>query len=77
MEEMTLTIEGMSCGGCVQRVRNALARLPGVQVRQVEVGRATVGIDPNVATAESVRSAIARAGFKPQDTGVMPGTPER
>ena len=40
MENMRLQIEGMSCGGCVNSVRTALARLPGVEVREVEVGRA-------------------------------------
>ena len=63
MKRVTLQIEGMSCGGCVNSVRNALGRLPGVQVEQVEVGRATFTHDPKVTSLESVRSAIAKAGF--------------
>jgi copper chaperone CopZ len=45
MEEITLRIAGMSCAGCVNSVRNALERLPGVRVRQVEIGR-DAGIQP-------------------------------
>jgi copper chaperone len=65
MEEISLRIGGMSCGGCVSSVRNALARLPGVQVRQVEVGQASVAFDPSLSTPESIQSAIVKAGFEP------------
>jgi copper chaperone len=67
MEQMSMKIAGMSCGGCVNSVRNALARVPGVQVRQVEVGSATIAYDPEVASPESVRSAVVKAGFEPLD----------
>ena len=69
MEEVSLKIAGMSCGGCVTSVRNALARLPGVQVRQVEVGSATVAYDPSLSTPEAIRSAVVKAGFEPLDSG--------
>jgi copper chaperone CopZ len=65
MEELTLRIAGMSCAGCVNSVRNALGRLPGVQVRQVEIGQATLEFDPRVSTPESIQSAIVKAGFEP------------
>jgi copper chaperone CopZ len=67
MEQMSIHIAGMSCGGFVNSVRNALTRLPGVQVRQVEVGSATVAYDPSVTSPESVRAAIVNAGFEPQE----------
>lgn len=54
----------MSCGGCVNSVRTALARLPGVEVREVEVGRATLAYDPRLSTPESIQSAIVKAGFE-------------
>jgi copper chaperone len=69
MEQMVIRIQGMSCGGCVDGVRNALTRLPGVQVRHVEVGSATVEYDPNVTGPESLRRAITNAGFEPQEVG--------
>jgi copper chaperone len=67
MEQMVIGIQGMSCGGCVDSVRNALTRLPGVQVRHVEVGSAAVVYDPSIAGPESVRRAIVDAGFYIQE----------
>lgn len=61
--ERTFTIEGMSCGGCVRSVTRVLEAVPGVEPVAVEVGRATVRIDPASATADDARAAIARAGF--------------
>ena len=70
MEHMYLKIAGMSCGGCVNSVRSALSRVPGVQVQQVEVGSATVSYDPSICNAEAIRSAIIKVGFEPQGTKV-------
>ena len=66
MEQLSLEIVGMSCGGCVTSVRNALARLPGVEVRKVEVGSATLVYNPGLSSPESIRSAIIKAGFEPR-----------
>jgi copper chaperone len=65
MQRVSILIAGMSCGGCVNNVRNALTRIPGVQVEQVEVGSATVAYDPAVTSPEALRAAIALAGYKP------------
>ena len=70
MQQITITIAGMSCSGCVNSVRNALTRLPGVQVEQVEVGSAVVSYDPGVTTPESIQSAIVKAGFEPWEARV-------
>jgi copper chaperone len=70
MQQMTLTIAGMSCSGCVNSVRKALTRLRGVEVEQVEVGSAVVRYDPDVATPESIQSAIVKAGFEPWEARV-------
>jgi copper chaperone len=70
MQQMTITIAGMSCSGCVNSVRNALTRLPGVQVEQVEVGSAVVSYDPAVTTPEFIQSAIVKAGFEPWEARV-------
>ena len=65
MQRISIPIAGMSCGGCVSNVRNALTRLPGVQVEQVKVGSATVVYDPAVVKPDAIREAIAQAGYKP------------
>jgi copper chaperone CopZ len=63
MERMTLSIEGMSCGHCVRAVRDALAELPGVDVQRVDVGTATVAVDPAVGSRAAVEDAVRDAGY--------------
>lgn len=62
--EVTFTISGMSCGGCVASVTRVLRNVPGVEPLHVEVGKATCAIDPVKASVEAAKSAIERAGFK-------------
>lgn len=61
--ERTFTIQGMTCGGCVNSVKRVLGAVPGIEPLKVEVGSATVRIDPAQATAEQAKAAIAKAGF--------------
>jgi copper chaperone len=58
----TLTITGMSCGGCVASVKHALARI-GVERADVEVGSAAVEYDESKVSHETVVEAIEYAGF--------------
>jgi copper chaperone CopZ len=64
MTETTLTITGMHCGHCVMRVRQALGALPGVQVKQVEIGRATLAYDEAQTRADAIRNAVEGAGYQ-------------
>jgi copper chaperone CopZ len=57
---VTIAIEGMTCGGCVNAVRNALQRA-GVPAYSVEVGR--VRLEEEAGAIETAKSAIERAGF--------------
>ncbi len=63
MKTANITIEGMSCGGCVAGVRKALERAEGVTVSEVQVGRAVVTIDPARSDEAALRRAIDAAGF--------------
>jgi copper chaperone len=63
MERLNLSIDGMSCGHCLNAVRGALSRLPGVQVDSVTIGRASVEFDPAASSAERIAAAIADAGY--------------
>jgi copper chaperone len=65
MEQLSIKIAGMSCAGCPESVRHALTRLPGVQVRRVDVDSASVIYDASVTSPELMRSAIVKAGYKP------------
>jgi copper chaperone CopZ len=61
--EFDLKITGMHCGGCVRRVTKALSSLPSVALEAVDVGRARGRFDPERATEQQLRSAIAMLGF--------------
>jgi copper chaperone len=67
VQNVKVKIEGMSCGGCVRNVRTALEAVPGVVVKQVEVGAAEVAVDPAKASADSVKQAIEKRGFVVRD----------
>lgn len=61
--ELTIAIEGMHCGACVRRVTAALARLEGVEIRNVAVGAAAVAYDPALVAPGEVLDAINATGF--------------
>lgn len=58
-------IEGMTCGACVRRVKNALTKL-GVKEAKVSLKdkQATVTYDPEEVTISEMIDAVSRAGFK-------------
>ena len=64
MQNVTLEITGMSCGHCVAAVGAALEAVPGVTVRDVRVGAATLALEPGAADAvgRAVR-AVEDAGY--------------
>jgi copper chaperone len=63
MEKLTLTIDGMSCGHCLNSVRGALGRVPGVAVESVSIGRATLAFDPAAVNAAQIAAAVTAAGY--------------
>jgi copper chaperone CopZ len=66
-QSATITIEGMHCGNCVNKVTAALQSLPGVSQATVDLAnkRATIRYNPSQATMPKLMSAITAAGFKP------------
>lgn len=68
MATKALEIDGMSCGHCVKAVTMALQELPGVEVKDVTVGRAVIDADERVVTPAQVAQAIDEAGFTLRDT---------
>ena len=65
MDEVTIKIEGMSCGGCVKNVSSVLQALPGVADAQVSLAEAcaTVRYDPAQVSVQALREAVENAGF--------------
>ena len=64
-ETLTLTVRGMSCGGCEQRVHRALTALAGVgQVVAEHIGdEVEVTYDAARLDADRIAAAIAGLGF--------------
>ena len=63
MRELTLNIEGMSCGHCLNAVNRTLAALPGVEVQSVKLGRADVRYDERAVEPSSIEAAVTGAGY--------------
>ena len=64
MAVLELKISGMSCGHCVNAVRDALEGLDGVDVQRVEIGSAAVTYDPERSTPADIERAIEDAGYQ-------------
>lgn len=66
MQDITLDVRGMSCGGCVNSVRQVLMELPGVEEVEVvlETGKVSVHYDPNRVDVAAIKAAIADAGYE-------------
>lgn len=63
MATRALKIDGMSCGHCVKAVTMALQDLPGVDVKDVTVGKAIIDADEAIVTQAQLAAAIEDAGF--------------
>jgi copper chaperone CopZ len=63
MAEFTLKIDGMHCGACVRRVRQALAATPGVVVKELKMGAVKLSSDEEPAPLGLAIAAIAKAGY--------------
>lgn len=64
MAALELKISGMSCGHCVNAVREALEELDGVEVQRVEIGSASVSYDPARSAPADIERAIENAGYQ-------------
>jgi copper chaperone len=64
MKTATLHIEGMSCGHCLNAVNSALARVPGVTVTSVQIGRASLSYDESRVGPDAIRDAVHAAGYR-------------
>jgi copper chaperone len=65
MNEIVLSVTGMTCGGCVNSVNKVLTALPGVQSVEVSLtpGQARVVFDPARVDRAAMVQAIVDAGF--------------
>ena len=64
METLSLSIQGMHCGGCASKVSAALKSIPGTTVEAVTVGSARVLFDPKRTTDNVLIAAVNNLGFQ-------------
>ncbi len=64
-QQITLTVEGMTCGGCVKSVTNVLSRLNGVSDVAVDLAnkRASFHLAEGGVSVQDAKNAIEDAGF--------------
>jgi copper chaperone CopZ len=65
MNTTTVTVMGMSCGGCVSSVREEIGGIPGVNAVDVELRSGTVIIESDGPVEPvAIKSAIEEAGYR-------------
>ena len=66
MSSVTIPVKGMSCGGCVSGVEQALSALVGVARVEVSLERASATIEFDEAQVElaQLKDAVVEAGFE-------------
>lgn len=64
-QTITFNIDGMTCGGCVKSVTNALNQITGVSQANVslENKNAVISFDDNQTNEPALKEAIENAGF--------------
>lgn len=59
-----MNVTGMTCGGCVGKVTQALTAVPGVGHVDVSLpGKASVDFDEKLTSRERLQSAVKGAGY--------------
>ncbi len=65
MSTTTITVDGMTCGHCVNAVQTEVGKLDGVTGVAVDLasGEVTITADPTP-SADSLREAVEEAGYE-------------
>lgn len=66
ISEVSFDIEGMTCTGCEEHIKHAVAQLPGFieATANYKTGKAMVKFDKSKTTLEQVVTAINKTGYK-------------
>ncbi|MFT4412888.1 copper chaperone CopZ [Fredinandcohnia humi] len=65
MEKVTLNVQGMSCGHCVNSVEGSVGALAGVSKVAVNLGEGKVDVeyDPSQVSLEQIKETIDDQGY--------------
>lgn len=65
MSTTTVTVMGMSCGGCASSVREEIGDIPGVSTVDVDLGSGTVIISSDAPVENlAIKTAVEEAGYQ-------------
>ncbi|MGF0314415.1 heavy-metal-associated domain-containing protein [Nocardia fluminea] len=67
MSTTSVTVTGMTCGCCVNKVRDKVGALPGVTGVDVDLAAGSVTIDGTEPERTALADAVADAGFQLAD----------
>ena len=69
--EMTFTVNGMTCEGCVAHVNKTLKEIEGVSAWDVKLKEnlAVVEFDPKVTNGDKIEEALKKTGFEIKKQG--------
>lgn len=65
MEQVTLKVNGMSCGHCVNAVEGSVGKLPGISKVKVELseGKVNIEFNPNEVSLAQIKEEIDEQGY--------------
>lgn len=63
MKSHEITIQGMTCGHCVMHVKQALDAVDGLEVEDVQIGKARVWYE-NEKVTKVLADKVEEAGYK-------------
>lgn len=63
MKEIILKVQGMACGGCENRIQNALKNMEGIENIVASHKEATVTIVANEIEIDKIKERIEDLGF--------------
>jgi copper chaperone len=64
MMKKTLSVEGMSCGHCVNHVKTALADVAGVESAEVDLAKKSAVVTGPALDDAALKAAVAEAGYE-------------
>ncbi|GGA08364.1 copper chaperone CopZ [Paenibacillus marchantiophytorum] len=63
MQSVTLKVEGMSCGHCVNSVEGAVKKLGAAGKVDLSAGSVTVEFDESKVSVDTIKEAIEEQGY--------------
>lgn len=65
MEQITLQVQGMSCGHCVNSIEGSVGNLNGVKSVKVHLDSSTIDVefDPKTVSLEEIKNEIEEQGY--------------